>query len=145
MKNAVITFRTGFNYDTDAASNESALLCLDESLAVQSEADEADINTIVKRFGLGVPLPTGVVMPVYGDFTGVSDYQSALNLINQANEGFMSFPADVRARFDNNPANMIAFIEDDSNREEAAKLGLLMTPSPVVEVPKRNETEGAGE
>lgn len=142
MKN--VTFRTGFNYDTDAASNESALLCLDESLAVQSEAEEADINTIVKRFGLGVPLPTGVVMPVYGDFTGISDYQSALNLINQANDGFMSFPADVRARFDNNPANMIAFLENDANRDEASKLGLLVTPSPAVNVAPATETTDAG-
>lgn len=143
MKN--VTFRTGFNYDTDAASNESALLCLDESLAVQSEAEEADINTIVKRFGLGVPLPSGVVMPQYGDFTGVTDYQSALNLINQANDGFMSFPADIRARFENNPANMISFLENDANRDEAVKLGILLSPSPAVNVAPATETTDAGE
>jgi len=140
-----LSFRTGFNYDTDAASNESALLCLDESLAVQSEAEEADINTIVKRFGLGVPLPQGVYMPQYGDFTGVTDYQSALNLVMQADDSFMQFPADVRARFDNDPAKMISFIEDSSNRDEASKLGLLVSPSPSVEVAPATREEGAGE
>lgn len=145
MKPKDIIFRTGTNYDVDAVSAESALMCLDESLAVQSEAEEADINTIVKRFGLGVPLPQGVVMPQYGDFTGVTDYQSALNLINQANDNFMQFPADVRARFENNPAYMLDFLGDESNRDEAAKLGLIVSPTPVVNAAPAAETKEAGE
>jgi phage internal scaffolding protein len=145
MKVSNVVFRTGYNYDTDAASAESALHCLDESLAVQSERDESDINTIVKRFGLGVPLPQGVVMPQYGDFTGVTDYQSALNLINQADDNFMQFPADVRARFQNNPAYMLDFLANDSNRDEAAKLGLIVSPSPAVKTTPVVETTDAGE
>ena len=43
----VVFLRTPYNYDTMAASNESALECLDESLAIQSAKDESDINTIV--------------------------------------------------------------------------------------------------
>ena len=39
--------RSPFNYDTDEASNETGLVCDDESLAVQSERDECDINIIV--------------------------------------------------------------------------------------------------
>jgi phage internal scaffolding protein len=145
MKVTNVVFRTGTNYDVDAVSAESALVCLDESLAVQSERDESDINTIVKRFGLGVPLPEGVRMPQYGDFTGVTDYQSALNLVMQADDNFMQFPADVRARFENNPANMIAFLENDSNRDEAAKLGLIVSPSPAVKTASAVETTDAGE
>ena len=38
--------------DMDEASVEAGLECKDDSLAVQSQRDEADINTIVRRFGL---------------------------------------------------------------------------------------------
>lgn len=123
--------RTPFNYDRDAASNESGLSCQDESLAIQSAAEEANINTIVRRFGLTGQMPAQVAMPRSGDFTNVPDFHTAMNLIRQAEEGFMQVPADVRARFGNDPQRFMDFLEDDGNREEAIKLGLLKSV-PVV-------------
>jgi len=99
----VPVFRTPYNYDRDAASNETALVCDDPSLAVQDERDECDINTIVTRFGLTGELPSGVRRPEYGDFTGIGDYRQALEAISAADEAFYSMPASVRARFQNNP------------------------------------------
>lgn len=120
-----VFFRTGYNYDRDAASVESGLLCEDESLAIQSAAEEADINTIVRRFGLTGQLPGQVAIPRYGDFTGVPDFHTAMNLIRQTQDEFMRLPAEVRARFDNDPQKVMEFLEDDRNREEAVKLGLV--------------------
>lgn len=117
--------RSAYNYDMDAASDESGLLCKDVSLAVQSERDEVDINTIVKRFGLTGKLPDDVRSPQYGDFTSVLDYQGALNAVMEADREFMRLPADLRARFHNDPQALLSFVGNDENREEAQKLGLL--------------------
>lgn len=131
-----VFFRTAFNYDRDAVSDETGLFCEDESLAVQSSADECDINTIVRRFGLTGELPSHVAVPSYGDFTGVVDYHSALNLVIAADAAFMTLPADVRSRFHNNPEGFLKFVEDPANRPELDKMGLTVRPyvPPKVEV-----------
>lgn len=116
--------RTPYNYDTNAVSDETGLECLDESKAIQSQKEEADINTIVRRFGLTGQLPVNARMPEYGDFTGITDYQSALNAVMSADETFMQMPADVRVRFGNDPKKFVEFCLDPANAEEAAKLGL---------------------
>lgn len=117
--------RTPFNYDMLEASNETALRCEDVSLAVQDQRDEVDINTIVRRFGLTGQLPTDLRAPEYGDFTGITDYHSAMNAVAYANEAFDAMPAEVRARFGNDPGEFVAFCSDEKNAGEMAKLGLL--------------------
>lgn len=127
--------RAAYNYDVEAASDESGLVCPEPTLAKQAFAEEVDINTIVKRFGLTGELPEGVRAPMYGDFTGVPlDYHTAANLIAQANEAFDAMPAEVRARFQNDPAQFADFFNDEKNREEAVRLGLVV-PAPKVEAP----------
>lgn len=117
--------RSAYNYDMDAASNESGLKCEDVSLAVQSSRDEVDINTIVRRFGLTGELPTDLRAPTFGDFVGINDYHSAMNAVARANEAFMEMPAEVRSRFGNDPQEFVAFCSDPANASEMAKLGLL--------------------
>lgn len=124
-----IFLRSGFpfNYDTSAASDESGLSCAADGVGrtIQSGKEEADINTIVRRFGLTGELPRGVRMPTYLDFEGVFDYQSALNSIRAAEMSFEAMPADVRSRFHNDPAEFVDFCSDDANRAEAERLGLV--------------------
>lgn len=117
--------RNPYNYDVDEVSRETGLRCEDASLAVQDQKDEVDINTIVKRFGLTGKLPDDVRAPTYGDFTDVVDYQSALNAVIAADQAFMEMPAEVRARFNNDPARFVDFCSDAANADEMAKLGLL--------------------
>lgn len=126
--------RTAFNYDTNAASDASALHCLDKSLASQSERDETDINEIVRRFGITGKLPDNFQPPQYGDFTDIGDYRTALQAVRNAAESFMEMPAELRARFQNDPATLIDFLSDQANRAEAEKLGLV-NPLPQPPVP----------
>lgn len=116
--------RSAYNYDMELASEDSSLRCVDVSRAVQSSRDEVDINTIVKRFGLTGQLPTDVAVPQFADFAEVFDYHSAMNVIAEAKEAFMEMPADVRARFLNDPHEFVAFASDPANLEEMRKLGL---------------------
>lgn len=118
-------FRSGFNYDRDAVSDETGLACLDVSLAKQSMAEDTDINVIVRRFGLTGALPQSVRMPTYSDFTTVIDFQTAMNAVVQAREAFDRMPADVRYRFHNDPQEFVGFCSDDRNAAEAERLGLM--------------------
>lgn len=135
--------RAQYNYDTDQASRESGLDCKDKSLAQQHFRDEVDINTIVERFGLTGMLPQVIALPQSGDFTGIFDFQSAMNTVRLAQEQFMALPAKMRARFHNNPQELLVFLEDDENRPEAEKLGLV---KPVEKpTPPQEPTAKAGE
>lgn len=123
--------RSTYNYDADLASYDSGLLCEDLSLAVQDARDEVDINTIVRRFGLTGQLPDEVRVPQYGDFVGLHDYHSAMNAVADANESFDALPADLRSRFNNDPAVFVEFCLDERNRDEMTKLGLLKPVEPA--------------
>lgn len=104
------------------------------SMTQQQYADECDLNNIVDKnmrfkdpafltklqmFGSGEK-----VEPIYGDFSSVPDFQNALNTINTATEQFMSLPSKIRARFDNDPVKLLAFVNDDRNYEEGLSLGI---------------------
>jgi len=116
--------RSPYNYDMDEASDLSGLSCLDVSLAKQSFAEECDINTIVKRFNLSGQLPENVFVPQYGDFEEVFDFHTAMNVVAKAGEAFDAMPADVRARFNNDPGAFVDFVSDPANTDEAVKLGI---------------------
>lgn len=118
--------RTPYNYDTNEASDQSGLVCPEESLAQQHAKEESDINTIVRRFGLTGELPNNVRVPQYGDFTAATDYHTSMNAVLAANSAFMQLPADVRTRFNNDPGAFVDFCADEKNRDEAKKLGLIV-------------------
>ncbi|WNK12614.1 MAG: internal scaffolding protein [Microvirus sp.] len=128
--------RSEYNYDMKLVSDETGLDCQDPSLAVQDQREEVDINTIVRRFGLTGQLPDAVQAPQYADFDAVIDYHSAMNAVRSAEERFMMLPADIRARFENDPQQLLEFCEDGKNLEEARKIGLVM---PAEVVPKAAE------
>lgn len=130
--------RTPYNYDTTAASDESGIACEDASLAQQQFKDECDINNILRQFNITGQLPDAPLSPKYGDFTGISDYKTALDRVIAADEEFMNLPATIRARFENEPAKLIEFLDDASNREEAEKLGLV-EPKQVISAPAVEE------
>lgn len=116
--------RSPYNYDRDAVSDETGLRCEDASLTKQSFKDEADINFIVRQFGLTGQLPDNVRIPEYRDYDTVMDYHSAMNAVRDANVSFMQLPGELRARFHNDPQAFLAFCSDPSNGPEAVKLGL---------------------
>lgn len=142
-KNAIF-LRTPYNYDRDAASNESGLACEEPSLAQQHFKDECDINNILRQFNITGLLPEQPLSPRYGDFTGIGDYHTALNRVIAAQDEFDSLPAQIRAKFDNDPANLIEFLNDDANRPEAEELGLVNKgAAEAVEAPKNTPEKAA--
>lgn len=116
--------RNPYNYDRDAASDESGLACPEPTLAQQQFKDETDINTIMERFGMTGQLTVSARMPQYADFESVMDYHSAMNAVVSAQQSFDSLPAKVRARFNNDAGAFVEFCLDEKNRDEAIALGL---------------------
>lgn len=123
MKNAYFV-RDPSNYDVDAESFDSGLACEDESRTIQSQAEDADINVIVRRFGITGVVPQNLAPPTYADFEGIFDFQTAQNALIKARDAFMQLPGDVRKRFGNDPGEFVMFCSDESNLEEMRKLGL---------------------
>lgn len=106
----------------------------DEPLTQQSSAAEVDMNEIMRRALAGaVPSHLNSRPPVYGSLIGLGDLRDAMNLVVKANSMFEQLDPFVRKRFHNDPAELLDFVKDDKNREEAEKLGLL---KPKVEPPK---------
>jgi phage internal scaffolding protein len=144
MTKNTLFLRTPYNYDKDAVSNESGLHCEDASLAQQHYKEECDINTILQRFNISGVLPEVPLSPRYGDFTGIGDYHTALNRVIAAQDEFDGLPATIRARFNNDPAQLIEFLDNSENRPEAEKLGLVeKAAAEVVEAAKTTPEKAA--
>lgn len=120
--------RSPNNYDPNAWSDATGLECKDESKTQQQFAEESDINFIADQYGLTGEMPQVLQLPTYGDFTGVFDFQTAQDAILRASQAFMTLPAKMRARFDNDPQKLLQFLNDPENRAEAEFLGLVNKP-----------------
>lgn len=102
----------------------AATRCLDESLTVQSFTEDADINTLVRRFGItGIPLAN--VTDEVVDTTNAPDLRAILEARRAAANGFSGLPMKIRKRFHNSPEELWDFLNDPDNVEEGIRLGLL--------------------
>lgn len=94
-------------------------------LTKQSFKDECDINSIMAKYE-----KTGLIehqkahSGFYGDYINAPDYHTAMNMIIEANEMFMTIPARIRAQFDHDAQAFLEFAQDPANREELVEMGL---------------------
>lgn len=133
--NATLFYRTPYNYDKNLASKETAFAFHLPTKTQQNTQDETDINIIVQKFASTGMLPQARTLPTYGDFTAVSDYQSALNLIIEAQNAFLDLPAQIRAKFNHDPGQFVAFIDSEPDGQLLLDLGLGHLVSPKTETP----------
>lgn len=114
---------------------DHSLKCSDPSLAQQQWKDEVDINMMLAKFKIGQTLPTSLRVPTYGDFTGVSDFRSAMDSVRVAKESFADLPLSLRKRFDNDPQQFLEFCSKEENLDELRKMGLALEerakPAPI--------------
>lgn len=100
----------------------------DSSETSQEYLEECDINVLMARYQRGIPLPILNTPASYGDVSDVPDYMEALNIVIQAQHDFADLPAKLRERFNHDPGQLLAFLADTANRDEAIKLGLVNAP-----------------
>lgn len=99
-----------------------------DKLTQQHMGDASDINHIMERHrrtGLlaGPGRPSGR-KPNFGNISGESFHEMLVRLQTIQGE-FSGLPAKIRRRFGNNPENLLHFLGDASNIEEAIELGLV--------------------
>jgi len=120
------------------------------SMTEQSHKKACNINTIMAKIRKGQAVPTIAGEPIFGDFTKCNDFQTAQNAVLEAHDRFMSLPSDIRRRFQNQPNNLLEFLEDPENLEEAVELGLVtklvpQDPPPENTAPPAQETAKTGD
>lgn len=96
-----------------------------KSLTEQSHKAECDINNILKDY-----VKTGLIRHanrnkgMYDDIT-CQDFQSAMDILNNAQNMFNELPSKVRKRFGNDPSAFLQFVQDPKNGEEMQRMGIL--------------------
>lgn len=101
----------------------------EKSRTRQSHAKESDINNILKKYQ-----KTGILNHVnlheakYDDVTGI-DFQTAMNLVIDAQSMFMDLPSSVRSKFANDPAQFYDFVQNPENDAEMIEMGLKADPN----------------
>lgn len=100
----------------------------DPGKTIQEPTEDADINVLVKRFGIvdGSQLPRWAdPKALYGDVSEFpQDPTEVANIMRDAEVRFLTLPADIRERF-NNPGRLYKWLEDSKNDDEAVRIGLL--------------------
>nr|QJB19057.1 MAG: internal scaffolding protein [Microvirus sp.] len=102
------------------------------SLTRQEFAEECDINSIMERYErVGVVNHFAPREPKYLDLSEVPDLHTALGIMQEAEEAFMSLPALVRREFENRVEDFVSFAADPENLPQMRTWGL----APPEEVP----------
>ncbi|WNK14280.1 MAG: internal scaffolding protein [Microvirus sp.] len=119
---------------TDAPCRPTIVCTTD--LTVQSFKEECDINHIMATYqATGIVDHFNRLQPQWGEAPDY-DFHTAENMLLEARDKFDALPSNIRERFGNEPANMMAFLQSEKNRPEGELLGLLAPRAPIqVEAP----------
>lgn len=135
-KKNVIPFRTAYS-----PSVKTTFATTGESLTQQHYSADCNVLNIIRKYD-----KTGFLDHVnnkkakYGDFTSVSTYPEAFDLIQKADQSFAELPSDIRNRFKNNAGYFLEFVSNPDNFDELVELGLAIKPkSPVSDSPVESE------
>lgn len=93
-------------------------------LTKQSDAGDADINTIVRRARQAGGLPPASAVPKYGDFTSLDSFHGAMSQVREAQIAFSQLPSAVRSACSNDPGVFLEMVHDEEGLQELLELGL---------------------
>jgi len=98
------------------------------TLTQQQYKDQVDVNNIMKRYKKTGSLShvRNAQQGAYLDLTEIPDYAESLMQVKKAQESFEMIPAELRIKFNNDPKQLINYLKDPKNKDEAIKHGLLV-------------------
>lgn len=105
------------------------LQCNDKSRTKQSDAKDADINTIIKKALRNGRLPDASNAGMYVDLSTGQDFMESMQIVKHAQEQFQALPSNVRHEFQNDPAKFLDFANNPENLERMYDLGLKVRPN----------------
>jgi len=92
--------------------------------------NDVDINNVMKKYRVTGFLESNAQEAQYGDFTNATDFHDMKNRIIEAESEFARLPSHLRTRFNNDPGQLLSFLDDPENLSEAQELGLVERPTP---------------
>jgi len=121
-----VRVRTRWNYGGRVYAKECT-----EPGADQSFARESDINTIMARYQkTGMIVNVNKRTPFWGDVTmAPTDLIEAQEILVASKTAFEQLPSMLRAMFNNSPTELLRWLDDPANTEQATKWGLLVAPT----------------
>lgn len=91
----------------------------------QHHKDACDVNKIIDKYDReGVIRHVSKIEAKFGDVSG-QDFKEMMDKVVSAQQHFDQLPSNLRKEFDNDPSKLIAFMDDENNRERAIELGLI--------------------
>lgn len=115
----------------------------DPSMTQQHFKDETMIDNILQKYAETGFLtdPFSPKRPIqFGDFSDVTDFQTAQNAVARATEYFESLPSNVRSSFNNSPSEFLQALQDPEQRSKLEDLGFV-APEPSKEPQPTSATE----
>lgn len=107
----------------------AGIVFTDPSLTQQHFKDETMIDNILQKYA-ETGFLTDPFMPKrpiqFGDFSGVTDFQTAQNAVARATEYFESLPSHIRSSFNNSPSEFLQALNDPEQRSKLETLGLIV-------------------
>lgn len=97
--------------------------CTGKKLTVDSEKDSTDINRLVKSF-----TPPDPRQLQFFDTTELPDFREMQDTIVRVHDQFAALPSRLRERFNNDPTDLVEWLADPENQDEAVELGLRSKP-----------------
>ena len=117
-----------YNLNFYSAYNRGPRVSIDhfsEDKTMQQFIAECDINTILARYKTTGILPeVRNAAPTYLDATAY-DFQVAQDIVAEAQSIFYNLPSAIRARFDNDPAQLLEFVHNPRNLDESVAMGFI--------------------
>jgi len=111
----------------------------DPSKTDQQWKKSCDVNEIVTKYKrTGQLSHVRAQQPTYADVSEIPDLLTSLTQVKQAESAFLTVPAELRKKLNNDPVAFIDFLNDPTNDDEAIKYGLKNKPviTPAPEEPK---------
>lgn len=117
------------------------------SRTLQHQAGDVNVNQLVARFNkTGVEPVQNPRQFFYGQFTEDIDFRAVQDSVIKVNELFSQLPWQVRKFFNHSPSDLIEFLGNPANRDQAILLGLVdkeaKTSKPAAQTPSKPPEEG---
>lgn len=115
-------FRSRFSRDTSGCYGSPAG---DVSMTDPQYLRDCDINCILKDYKITGKLPEVAKPGVFADVSRLGDFAEHMRVVNDGREHFAALPAEIRARFGNDPAAYFDFVVNPENQSECVRLGIM--------------------
>lgn len=110
--------------------------------AKQGFKTQCDINFIMSQFQrTGAITHFNTRAPSYG-YAEAVDFREALEIVKTGQEVFAALPSSLRARFENDPAQFLEFVQNPANADEMAQLGLREAQTPLEKARTSDPVQG---